>query len=205
MELRDALNTIWEVASPQLTTLQEIKGVVKDRIWSFALVLTIGSVLTGLLLLTTWISAIGTLYAFPLPYYQVALHILNSVLSFAAVTALFAATYKIVPEVVIEWRDVILGAAVTSIFFTLGNLLLGLYLGKASFSSTYGAAGSTIVLAVWVYYSSQIFFLGAEFTKAFTNLCGSGPAKSSHPLITPASGSPSPASPPSLITPADAH
>ncbi len=207
MELRDALNTIWEVASPQLTTVQEIMGVVKGRLWSFALVLTIGSLLTGFLLLSSWISAIGTLYAIILPSHNVAFHVLNSMLSFVAVTAIFGAIYKIVPEVIIQWRDVILGAAVTSILFALGNLLLGLYLGKVSFSSTYGAAGSTIVLAVWVYYSSQIFFLGAEFTRAFTRRFGSGPPKSSQPLITTAAASSNPPGPtnPTLITSADAR
>ena len=91
----------------------------------------------------------------------------SGALSFVAVTALFAAVYKIVPQVQIGWPDVILGASVTSLLFTLGNQVLGLYLGKASISSTYGAAASTVIFAMWVYYSSQVFFFGAEFTRAF--------------------------------------
>jgi membrane protein len=184
-ELRDALNTIWDVAPRQLTTFQQIASLVKDRLWSFVLVLAIGVVLTGSLLLSAAISAVGTFYASILPSYEVPLHLLNAVFSFVAVTGLFGAIYKILPEVPIEWRDVMLGAAVTSVLFTVGNLLIGLYLGRASFSSTYGAATSTVVLAVWVYYSSQIFFLGAEFTKAFAELYGSDPSQNSRTLITP--------------------
>ena len=81
------------------------------------------------------------------------------------------------PQVPLKWRDVILGAAVSAILFVVGNVLLGLYLGKASFTSTYGAASSAVVLAIWIYYSSQIFFLGAEFTKAFAETYGSTPSK----------------------------
>jgi membrane protein len=186
--LRDALNTIWEVAPRPLTVFQGITSLVKERLWSFALVLAIGFLLTGSLLFSTWISAVGTLYASMLPSDEAALHVLNAFFSFVAVTGLFGAVYKIVPAVAIEWRDVVLGAAMTSVLFTLGNLLLGLYLGKASFSSTYGAAASTVVLGVWAYYSSQIFFLGAEFTKTFAEHYGSRPRqnwKAAVPLQRP--------------------
>ena len=100
------------------------------------------------------------------------------------ITALFAAIYKVVPEAKIEWRDVFLGAAVTSLLFTIGKLLIGLYLGKASFASTYGAAASVVVLIVWVYYSGQIFFLGAEFTKIFANRYGSQPNRHPTSMVT---------------------
>jgi membrane protein len=173
-ELRDALNTIWEVPVSPMTTMQEILRVVRKRLWSIALVLGIGIVLTVSLVFGTWISAAGTLYASILPANAAVLHLLNGLLSFVAVTVFFCAIYRIVPEVSIGWRDVILGAAVTALLFTPGNVLLGLYLGRASFSSTYGAAGSTVVLALWVYYSSQVFFFGAEFTKVFVERCGPG-------------------------------
>src|SRR4029079_7465106 len=88
-------------------------------------------------------------------------------------TALFAAIYKVMPDVRLKWSDVILGASVTALLFTTGKQLLGLYLGRASFESTYGAAGSLVVVLVWVYYSSQLFFLGAEFTKVYTKTFGS--------------------------------
>jgi len=94
-------------------------------------------------------------------------------ISFIVVTALFAAIYKLLPAVRLEWSDVIIGASVTSLMFTIGKQLVGLYLGKAGFGSTYGAAGSLAVLLVWVYYSAQLFFLGAEFTKVYTRTFGS--------------------------------
>jgi membrane protein len=104
------------------------------------------------------------------------LHVANSLLSFVIITGLFAAIYKIMPDVRIEWRDVLLGAAVTSLLFTIGKFLIGLYLGKASFASTYGAAASVVILIVWVYYSGQVFFFGAEFTQIFASHYGSQPA-----------------------------
>lgn len=177
-ELRDDLNTIWDVPTPRMNTAQEIASMVRGRLWSFALILGIGCLLTILLLLNTWISALGKLYTSVVPSHEVALHSLNAVFSFVVITGLFGAIYKIVPDVEIEWRDVALGAAFTSLCFTVGNLLLGLYLGKTSFSSTYGAAASTVVLTVWVYYSSQVFFLGAEFTRAFSARYGSCPRQS---------------------------
>jgi membrane protein len=176
-ELRSALNIIWDVAPRRLTTFQEFSSLVKEKLWSFTLVLGLGLLLSVSLLLSTWAAALGTLYGSWLPSYEVVLHVTNTVFSLVVLTGLFSAVYKIVPEVPIEWRDVLLGGAVTSVLFTTGNLLLGLYLGKASFSSTYGAAASTVVLTVWVYYSSQMFFLGAEFTKAFAQRHGSRPIR----------------------------
>jgi membrane protein len=194
-ELRDALNTIWEAPARQQTTFQEMSSLVRKRLWSIALVLALSILLTGFLLLGTWISAAGKLSGPVLPVNEGVLHVLNALLSLVAVTGLFGAVYKIVPEVAIEWRDVILGAAVTSLLFTPGNLLLGLYLGKACFSSTYGAAASTVVLAVWVYYSSQVFFLGAEFTRAFAERYGSSPRSRPRMLIaTPGAAAPPSAS-----------
>ncbi len=88
-------------------------------------------------------------------------------------TLLFAAIYKILPEVYLEWSDVMVGAAVTSLLFTVGKQIIGLYLGKTTLASTYGAAGSLVIVLVWVYYSAQLFFLGAEFTKVYTRTFGS--------------------------------
>jgi membrane protein len=96
-------------------------------------------------------------------------------MSFIVATGLFGLVYKILPDVDLEWRDVILGSLVTSLLFNIGKLLVGLYLGKTSFASTYGAAGSLMVCLVWVYYSALIFFLGAEFTQVFANRYGSAP------------------------------
>ena len=141
--------------------------------------LAVGFLLLVSLLMSAAIAALGAFSARFLPIPEVLLHVLNAVFSFAVVTGLFAAIYKVVPETKIEWRDVFLGATVTSLLFTIGKLLIGLYLGKASFASSYGAAASVVVLIVWVYYSGQIFFLGAEFTKIFANRYGSQPTR--HP------------------------
>jgi membrane protein len=176
VELREALNNIWDVPVSQLDTLQEVRRMVKQRLWSLVLVLGIVIALTVSLLFSASVSALGTLTAV-LPAPEFLLHLLNGLFSFIANTIVFAAIYKFVPDMPLKWRDVILGAAVTSLLFVLGNLLLGLYLGKASFSSTYGAASSTVALAIWVYYSSQIFFLGAEFTKVFAETYGSRPRR----------------------------
>jgi membrane protein len=118
-----------------------------------------------------------------LPAPEIVLHVLNFLVSVVVIAGLFSAIYKVLPDIQIEWRDVILGGAVTSILFTIGKVALGIYLGKASFASTYGAAASIVVLIVWVYYSGQIFFLGAEFTRIFANWYGSQPGSHNTPAI----------------------
>lgn len=200
IELRDALNVIWEVPTPELSGIRMIKSFLKERLFSFALVLAIGFVLVISLAISTWISALTALSVSMFPGYEALLHVLNAVISFVVITGLFAAIYKVVPDVSIEWRDVILGGAVTSFLFTIGKLLLGLYLGKASFASTYGAAASIVVLIVWVYYSGQIFFLGAEFTRTFAHRYGSQPTQNPT-RVTLATATPQPVSEPKIITP----
>jgi membrane protein len=174
-ELRDALNTIW--GSPTVTTsgLGKIKTYIKQRLFSFAVVGAIGFLLVVSLAVSAWISALGFFSAAVGPFESFLLNVVNSVVSFVIIAALFGVIYKIMPDVRIEWRDVAMGGAVTSLLFTIGKFLLGLYLGRASFASTYGAAASIVVLIVWVYYSGQIFFLGAEFTRAFATRYGSHP------------------------------
>jgi membrane protein len=184
IELRDALNTIWEIPPEQTTGFRTIMQMARERLFSFALVLAVGFLLLVSLVMNAAIAALGTFSARFLPIPEVFLHLLNALFSFVAITALFAAIYKVVPETKIQWRDVLLGAAVTSLLFTLGKLLIGLYLGKASFASTYGAAASVVVLIVWVYYSGQIFFLGAEFTKIFANRYGSQPNRHPGSMVT---------------------
>lgn len=174
IELRDALNTIWEVPPSQATGLQNIEVFVKERLFSFAIVLAIGFLLLVSLVISAWLAALGTFSSHILPVPEALLHAANAFVSFLVITGLFAAIYKIMPDARIEWWDVLMGAAVTSLLFTVGKLLIGLYLGKASFASTYGAAGSVVVFIVWVYYSAQIFFMGAEFTKIFADRYGSG-------------------------------
>ena len=176
IELRDALNTIWDIpASPQ-RGLGSLLALVKERLFSFALVVATGFLLVVSLAANAGVSAFGRFAAHLLPWPEGMLQVANSILSFIVITILFAAIYRFMPDARIEWRDVGLGAAVTSLLFTVGKFLIGLYLGKETFASTYGAAASIVVLIVWVYYSSQIFFLGAEFTKAFADQYGSQPA-----------------------------
>lgn len=161
-ELQFALNRIWEV---QAKTGRGIMGEVKDRFFSFTMVLGVAFLLLVSLVLSTGLSAVGRSFTAALPGGELAWQTINFVFSLAMITALFALIFKYVPDVEIEWSDVWLGAGVTALLFTIGKSLLGVYLGKASFDSSYGAAGSLVVLVVWVYYSAQILFLGAEFTQ----------------------------------------
>lgn len=187
MELRDDLNLIWDIPAPQLSGVNRVIGFIKDRLFSFALVLAVGFLLVVSLAVSAWIAALGAYSESVHLGGELLLHTANFVASFLVITALFAAIYKFVPNTKIDWRDVLLGGAVTSALFTLGKLALGIYLGKATFASAYGAAASVVILIVWVYYSAQIFFLGAEFTKVFAHRYGAKPAQ--HPsgrrVLTP--------------------
>jgi membrane protein len=161
-ELQFALNHIWEVrAKPG----RGILGEVKDRFFSFTMVLGVAFLLLVSLVLSAALSAVGRTFTNALPGGELLWQALNFAFSFCMITALFALIFKYVPDVEIRWSDVWAGAAMTALLFTIGKSLLGVYLGKASFNSSYGAAGSLVVLVVWVYYSAQILFLGAEFTQ----------------------------------------
>ena len=173
MELREDLNIIWRSPAPAVTGVSGIIRFAKERFYSFALVLVAGFLLLVLLAISVAIAALGRLFGSGLPISEPVLHVLTFLFSFVAITFLFAALYKTLPDVKLLWRDVLVGASVTSLLFAIGKQLIGLYLGKASFTSTYGAAGSLVVLLVWVYYSAQVFFFGAEFTKAYTRTFGS--------------------------------
>jgi len=170
-ELQDGLNTIWGV-TPKPG--RRIRDILKERFWSFAMVVGIGFVLLVSLVLSAWLAAVGTYVGSLLPAPAAGLEALNFVISFVVITGSFALIFKLLPDVRIAWRDVWLGAAVTSLFFTVGKFLIGLYLGKSAVASAYGAAGSLVIIVVWVYYSAQILLLGAEFTKVWTKRRGSG-------------------------------
>ena len=137
------------------------------------MVLGVGFLLLVSLLMSSLLSALGKFFDRYLPVPEYVLHIVNLTISFVVITFLFAMIYKVLPDVRLKWSDVAVGAAVTSLLFTLGKFLLGLYLGKSTMASTYGAAGSFIIVLVWVYYSAQIFFLGAEFTRVYSYEFGS--------------------------------
>jgi membrane protein len=174
VDLRDSLNTIWRVpTNTRCAGFAGISRLVKERCYSFAMILGAGFLLLISLALTAWIAAMGRFFGSFLPTSEAVLHAAAFLFSFVAITFLFAALYKFLPDVRLEWSDVVIGASVTSLLFTLGKELIGLYLGKASFGSTYGAAGSLVIMIVWVYYSAQLFFLGAEFTNVYTRTFGS--------------------------------
>ena len=169
-ELQDAMNTIWGV---QPKPGRGITDILRDRFLSFTMILGIAFLLLVSMIITTLVEVVGGALASAIPGGTVIGHSLEIAASFAVVTILFAMMFKILPDVKIAWNDVWIGAAATSALFTIGKLLIGLYLAKGSVRTTYGAAGSVVVMIVWVYYSAQILFLGAEFTKVYTHEHGS--------------------------------
>jgi membrane protein len=170
-ELQDGLNRIWGV-TPKAG--RRVRDIVKERFWSFAMVVGTGFLLLVSLVVTAWLAAVSTYVSYLLPAPALALEALNSIISLVVITGAFAVIFKLLPDVKVAWRDVWLGAAVTSLLFTLGKFLIGLYLGKSAVASAYGAAGSLVIIVVWVYYSAQILLFGAEFTKVWTKRRGSG-------------------------------
>lgn len=174
-ELRDALNTIWCVPPKASAGIHGILGILRDRTVAFAIVLGIGFLLLVSLALNAGLSAIGERFSATLPMPPWVFKFLDFFVTYLVISVLFAIMYKWLPNLHIEWRDVILGAMITSLMFGLGKYLIGVYLGTAGVATTYGAAGSLVVVLIWVYYSAQIFFLGAEFTRAYAQLYGSHP------------------------------
>jgi len=173
-ELRDALNTIWRVPEDTAASrARSLFNLAKERLHSFALVLGAALFLLMSLVLTTWISAAGKYMNASARPPRAVVQTADWVVSFGLITALFAFIFKVLPDVPLRWSDVGAGAVLTSLLFTGGKYLLGFYLGKAGFADSYGAAGSLIVLLVWVYYSAQVVYLGAEFTRAYALRFGS--------------------------------
>jgi len=172
-ELKDALNTIWRVPDDHTCSrARSIFNVVKERFLSFAVVLCAGLFLLTSLIVNAGISAAGQ-YLKPVAPPKILIQTADWVVFFVVITVLFAFIFKVLPNVSLEWGDVIIGAVLTSFLFTAGKSLLGVYLGKAGFADTYGAAGSLVILLVWVYYSAQVLFFGAEFTRAYACRFGS--------------------------------
>ena len=169
-QLQDALNTIWEVTPKPGAG---IMATVKKRFLSMTMVLGTGFLLLVSLVLSSALSLVGNAFSNLLPGAEVLGQVVNFAISFAVITLLFAAIYKVLPDVKIAWGDVWIGAAATALLFVIGKLLIGLYLGNASVGSTYGAAGSLLVLLLWIYYAAQLLFFGAEFTQAYAREYGS--------------------------------
>jgi membrane protein len=173
-ELQNSLNTIWEVKpKPRAGIFDTIKGLFLKRVMSFAMILVIGFLLLVSLVLTAGLASLGEFVGSILPISEFLLQIANFLVSFGVITLLFAMIFKFLPDAEISWKDVWLGAAITSLLFTIGKLLIGLYLGNSNIGTSFGAAGSLAILMIWVYYSAQIIFLGAEFTQVYANEYGS--------------------------------
>jgi membrane protein len=164
-EMQSALNVIWK-AKPTGTTLSRL---LKARLISLGLVAALGLLLIVSLVVSAALTAFGNELNVILPFGRAILSTINLVVSFVLIAVLFAAIYKILPDRPLAWGDVILGAVVTTALFTAGKSLIAMYIGSSATVSSYGAAGALIALLLWVYYSAQIFLLGAEFTKAYAN------------------------------------
>lgn len=180
-ELQDALNTVWNVeARPG----QGLGGFVRKRLLSFGMLLGIGFLLLVSLVVSAGLAGFAAYTNQLLPGWEAVLRIFNFFLSFGVITVLFAMIYKFLPDAKIAWNDVWIGAVITALLFTIGKTLIGLYLGNSSFGSTYGAAGSLVVILVWVYYSVQILFFGAEFTQVYARRYGSQIIPDKHAIST---------------------
>ncbi len=166
-ELRKQLDRIWRAPKESGGGL---KGFIATRFFAFLIVLGVGVLLLGSMSLSAFLSAAGELF---FARSKASMYALDFVASFVVVTVLFALIYKVLPSVRIAWRDVWLGAAVTSVLFWIGKSLIALYIAKAGVASGFGAAGAVVLLVVWIYYSAQIFFLGAELTREFALRHGS--------------------------------
>ncbi|UPK37972.1 YihY/virulence factor BrkB family protein [Bradyrhizobium sp. 186] len=163
-EMQAALNVIWK-ADPTGTPISRL---IRARAAGLGLVVSLGFLLMVSLVISAGLSAFGDYLNSVFPFGQVILTIVNAVISLLLISILFATIYKVLPDKHIDWRDVIVGAIVTSFLFTAGKSLIGWYIGSSAVASAYGAAGALIVMLLWVYYSAQIFLLGAEFTKAYS-------------------------------------
>ena len=166
--LRDSLNRIWGVRGAGRTGFW---ATIRQETLTFGMVLGIGFLLLVSLVVSALLTAFGRFVQsrVPVTFWQ----FFNLAVSLVVITLLFALIYRVVPSTRIEWRDVWVGSFVTAVLFTTGKYLIGLYLGKASVGSAYGAAGSLVAVLVWVYYSAQIFLLGAEFTHVYAKMEGS--------------------------------
>lgn len=167
-ELQDDLNRIWRAESPKAAG---IRGQVKKRLLSFGLIVVIGFLLLVSLAVSAAVSYLGSMWLAGAA--EGLAHALELLGSLIVMTALFALTFKILPSRSIPWSDVLVGALVTAVLFSIGKFLIGLYIGKSAVASDFGAAGTLVVAIMWVYYSSQIFFFGAELTRAYSLGLGS--------------------------------
>lgn len=186
IELQDALNTIWKVEPKPGHSLM---GFVRIRLMSFAMIVAIAFLLLVSLIISAALAAMSRYVNELLPGLGALSLVASDIVSFVVITVLFALIFKILPDVKISWRDVWVGGAVASLLFTLGKFLLGWYLGRSTTISAYGAAGSLVLILLWVYYSAQILFFGAEVTKVYVTRYGKNarPASYARWIVTPPS------------------
>lgn len=168
--LQDGLNTIWEVIPKPG---REIMAIIKERFISLAMVLGVGFLLLVSFVISSALAAFGKYFAAWFYFPGSLTQVMNLLLSTVVITFLFAVIFKALPDVKIAWKDVWLGALLTSILFSIGKYVIGEYVGRSAIGSAYGAAGSLVAILIWVYYSAQILFLGAEFTRAYALQFGS--------------------------------
>lgn len=181
-QLRKSLNIIWEVEPKQG---KGIKYLIKNQVLSFLSVFFIGFLLFVALAASTSLSELSGHFEGIIPGGRYAIQGINVLIFFVIGTLLFAAVFKLLPDAEIAWSDVWIGAAITSILFSIGKFAIGLYLGKSTMASPYGAAGSLVILLAFIYYASNIFFIGAEFTQIYSNHFGSKIVPSEHGQPTP--------------------
>ncbi|WP_395740882.1 YihY/virulence factor BrkB family protein [Prosthecobacter sp.] len=184
-ELQQSLNAIWEVPPREFPW----RALIRGRLLSFAMVFALGFLMLISLVLSAGIAAMSARMELWAPGFGMIWESANSLVSFLVITLLFAAIYRYLPDVRIAWYDVWTGAALTALLFVLGKYLLGIYIGHTAFASAYGAVGSLVIILAWIFYSSLIFFFGAEFTCAFARRHGS---HCSRPALHSTSGQPSP-------------
>lgn len=169
-QLKDALNTIWEVKPKEG---QGILGMLRERFLSFSMVLGTGFLLLVSLVVSAGIAALGAFLKSVLPGGDLVSQIVNIIITLGIITLMFCLLFKFLPDVQVAWKDVWVGAFITAILFTVGQIALGLYLGSGSVGTAFGAAGSIVIILVWIYYSALIFFIGAELTQVYARRFGS--------------------------------
>jgi membrane protein len=166
-EMQSALNAIWRIPPQPATRRTTIGRMIKARLISLGLVVSLGFLLLVSLLIDAGIAAVGRALNNITPFTAVLLKLLNFSISLALLAVIFAAIYRILPDKPLEWRDTVVGALVTALLTTIGKMAIGIYLGTTGIASSYGAAGSVLASLLWIYYSAQIFLFGAEFTRAY--------------------------------------